>query len=65
MLQCGMVLFISVVRLSRKKVKFVLRSCEFGSSQNIRLSDIHCTGGKENKGRFKALTWMERGCYVG
>ena len=31
MLQCGMVLFISVVRLSRKKVQFVLTSCEFGS----------------------------------
>ena len=31
MLQCGMVLFISVVRLSRKKVQFVLMSCEFGS----------------------------------
>ena len=30
-LQCGMVLFISVVRLSRKKVQFVLTSCEFGS----------------------------------
>ena len=27
----GMVLFISVVRLSRKKVQFVLTSCEFGS----------------------------------
>ena len=24
-------LFISVVRLSRKKVQFVLKSCEFGS----------------------------------
>ena len=31
MLQCGMGLFISVVRLSRKKVQFVLTSCEFGS----------------------------------
>ena len=30
-LQCGMVLFISVVRLSRTKVQFVLTSCEFGS----------------------------------
>ena len=30
-LQCGMVLFISVVRLSRKKIQFVLTSCEFGS----------------------------------
>ena len=30
-LPCGMVLVISVVRLSRKKVKFVLTSCEFGS----------------------------------
>ena len=29
--QCGMVLFISVVRFSRKKVQFVLMSCEFGS----------------------------------
>ena len=29
-LQCGMVLFISVVRLSRKMVQFVLTSCEFG-----------------------------------
>ena len=28
---CGMVLFISVVRLSRKRVQFVLTSCEFGS----------------------------------
>ena len=26
-----MVLFISVVRLSRKKIQFVLTSCEFGS----------------------------------
>ena len=30
-LQCGMVLFISVVRLSRNMVQFVLMSCEFGS----------------------------------
>ena len=37
-LQWGMVLFISVVRLSRKKVQFVLTSYEFGSESNIRLS---------------------------
>ena len=30
-LQCGMVLFISIVRCSRKNVQFVLTSCEFGS----------------------------------
>ena len=30
-LQCGMVLFISIVRFLRKKVQFVLTSCEFGS----------------------------------
>ena len=30
-LQCGMVLFISVVRLSRTNIQFVLTSCEFGS----------------------------------
>ena len=30
-LPSGMVLFISVVRLSRKRVQFVLMSCEFGS----------------------------------
>ena len=30
-LPCGMVFFISVVRLSRKKIQFVLTSCEFGS----------------------------------
>ena len=30
-IEWGMVLFTSVVRLSRKKVQFVLTSCEFGS----------------------------------
>ena len=30
-LLCVMVLFMSVVRLLRKKVQFVLTSCEFGS----------------------------------
>ena len=38
MLQCGMVLFISVVRLSRKKVQFVLTSCEFGFETKYSVS---------------------------
>ena len=43
-----MVLFISIVRFSRKKVQFVLTSCEFGSvskystvSSDISVLSLH------------------------
>ena len=47
-LQCGMVLFISIVRLSRKKIPFVLTSCEFGSVPGTHISRRYYSGVRQN-----------------